>query len=74
MYYAASAFASSSAVRYFAELAERENFAGAIATFPVASIGPMTSQTARERGFTVTVEAEDATIPGLVDAIATFFQ
>jgi uroporphyrinogen III methyltransferase/synthase len=35
----------------------------------VASIGPITSGTARELGFTVDVEAESYTIPGLVEAI-----
>lgn len=35
----------------------------------VASIGPVTSKTARELGLTVHVEAEVHTIPGLVDAL-----
>jgi uroporphyrinogen III methyltransferase/synthase len=39
----------------------------------VASIGPVTSQTARERGLTVAVEARRHDIPGLVDAVRKFF-
>lgn len=39
----------------------------------VASIGPITSRTARERGLTVSVEASRHDIPGLVEAIRGFF-
>ena len=39
----------------------------------VASIGPITSKTARDRGLTVAVEASRHDIPGLVDAIRRFF-
>jgi uroporphyrinogen III methyltransferase/synthase len=39
----------------------------------VASIGPITSRTARERGLTVAVEAPRHDIPGLVEAIRGFF-
>ncbi|MGZ4706646.1 MAG: uroporphyrinogen-III C-methyltransferase [Acidimicrobiales bacterium] len=35
----------------------------------VASIGPVTSSTARDHGLTVAVEATDHSIPGLVDAL-----
>ncbi|MGH9646383.1 MAG: uroporphyrinogen-III synthase, partial [Bryobacteraceae bacterium] len=35
----------------------------------VASIGPITSATARELGLTVDVEADPHTVPGLVAAI-----
>jgi uroporphyrinogen III methyltransferase / synthase len=37
----------------------------------VASIGPITSQTARELGLTVSIEAQEHTIPGLVRALET---
>ncbi|MGI8435731.1 MAG: uroporphyrinogen-III C-methyltransferase [Chthoniobacterales bacterium] len=40
----------------------------------VASIGPITSQTARERGLEVVVEARRHDIPGLVDAIEKFYR
>lgn len=39
----------------------------------VASIGPITSQTAREHGLTVDVEARRHDIPGLVEAIRNLF-
>jgi uroporphyrinogen III methyltransferase / synthase len=39
----------------------------------VASIGPITSKTARDRGLTIGVEATSHDIPGLVDAIRRFF-
>jgi uroporphyrinogen III methyltransferase/synthase len=41
----------------------------ALAGIKVASLGPVTSATAREAGLTVDVEAEPHTIEGLVDAI-----
>jgi uroporphyrinogen III methyltransferase/synthase len=39
----------------------------------VASIGPITSQTARDRGLKVEVEARRHDIAGLVDAIQKYF-
>jgi uroporphyrinogen III methyltransferase/synthase len=39
----------------------------------VASIGPITSQTARDRGLTIGVEASRHDIPGLVEAIRRFY-
>lgn len=39
----------------------------------VASIGPITSKTARERGLEVAIEARRHDIPGLVEAIRKFF-
>jgi len=39
----------------------------------VASIGPVTSKTARERGLTIDVEARRHDIPGLVAAIRKFY-
>jgi uroporphyrinogen III methyltransferase/synthase len=38
----------------------------------IASIGPITSKTAREKGLKVSVEADEYTIPGLVNAIIGF--
>jgi uroporphyrinogen III methyltransferase/synthase len=40
----------------------------------VASIGPITSKTARDRGLTIGVEATRYDIPGLVDAIRRFYR
>ncbi|MCA1730327.1 MAG: uroporphyrinogen-III synthase, partial [Actinobacteria bacterium] len=39
----------------------------------VACIGPITSETARERGIRVDVEAGEYTIPGLVEAVVDLF-
>jgi uroporphyrinogen III methyltransferase/synthase len=57
-------FTSSSTVRFFMDAA-KELPAGA----RVVSIGPVTSETARELGLTVHVEAERHDIDGLVDAL-----
>jgi uroporphyrinogen III methyltransferase / synthase len=43
------------------------------AKMQVASIGPITSQTARDRGLDVAIEARRHDIPGLVEAIRKFF-
>jgi uroporphyrinogen III methyltransferase / synthase len=43
------------------------------ANLQVASIGPVTSKTARDLGLTVNVEAKRHDIPGLVDAIRKFY-
>ena len=39
----------------------------------VASIGPITSKTARARGLTIAVEATQYDVPGLVDAIRRYY-
>jgi uroporphyrinogen III methyltransferase/synthase len=55
-----------------------ENFLGLGLPWPagmkVASIGPITSKTARDRGLTIAVEATRHDIPGLVDAIRRFYR
>ena len=49
------------------------NFCDAVGTITgdpaVVSIGPVTSQTARDRGLNVRAEADPHTIDGLVDAV-----
>jgi uroporphyrinogen III methyltransferase / synthase len=57
-------FTSSSTVRFFTEAGGRAGNGTR-----VVSIGPVTSDTARELGLTVDVEAERHDIPGLVDAL-----
>jgi len=59
-------FTSSSTVKHLLAVTGREALAG----IKVASIGPVTSATAREAGLTVDVEADPHTIEGLVEAIA----
>jgi uroporphyrinogen III methyltransferase/synthase len=63
-------FTSSSTVRNFVELAKGIDLAAALKGALIASIGPITSDTARELGMTVGVEADEYTIPGLVQAVA----
>ena len=58
-------FTSSSTVQNFVSAAG----AGVLEGVKVASIGPVTSKTARELGIQVTVEAAPFTIDGLVEAI-----
>jgi uroporphyrinogen III methyltransferase/synthase len=50
-------------------MAGAETLGGALAGVKVASIGPITSATARDLGIDVTVEASVFTIDGLVEAI-----
>lgn len=40
---------------------------------PVAAIGPITADTARELGYDVVVVAEEYTIPGLIEAVESYF-
>ena len=58
-------FTSSSTVRNFVAVAGRDALQGV----KIASIGPITSATARELGLTVDVEADPHTVAGLVEAI-----
>ena len=58
-------FTSSSTVRNFADLAGELSWQ----KIPVASIGPITSQTLREFGVEPAVEAEEFTIEGLVRSL-----
>jgi len=58
-------FTSSSTVKNFIAVAGREALQGV----RVASIGPVTSETARAHGLEVTIEADPFTIDGLVAAI-----
>ena len=68
-------FTSSSTVRNFKSLLPGgEPLEALLKGVAVASIGPITSDTARELGFTVDVTAESYTIPGLCDAILSHYQ
>ena len=66
-------FTSSSTVKNFAALLDRRKhnvLAGAL----TASIGPVTSATLRDLGFSVDIAAKEFTIPGLVAAIVEAFR
>ena len=62
-------FTSSSTVRNFHRLIPTDKFEAFMQGVTVASIGPITSATAAELGFSVDVEASSYTIPGLLQAI-----
>ncbi len=66
-------FTSSSTVRNFRALFPDERFEGLMQGVVVATIGPITTDTARELGFHVDVEAEEYTIPGLCKAIVQYY-
>ena len=62
-------FTSSSTVKNFVELLDGFDFSALSANVTIASIGPVTADTARDLGLRVDMVAEDYTIPGLVTAI-----
>jgi len=66
-------FTSSSTVTNFANMLNAENLSELLQDVVVASIGPITSQTARELGIHVDVEAKEYTIDGLVAALLEYF-
>jgi uroporphyrinogen III methyltransferase/synthase len=65
-------FTSSSTVRNFKTLLPQDRFDELIEGVTIASIGPITSDTARELGFKVDISAEEYTIPGLCQAILQY--
>jgi len=65
-------FTASSTVRNFVDLLRADDLSTAVA-IPAASIGPLTSATARELGLDVVVEPAEATIEAMVEAIVAFF-
>jgi uroporphyrinogen III methyltransferase/synthase len=58
-------------VRHFVDLVGRE--AATAPRYAAAVIGPVTAATARELGLPLAVEAEEFTVPGLVDALVRHF-
>jgi uroporphyrinogen III methyltransferase / synthase len=66
-------FTSSSTVRNFRELLPSENFKTLMAGVTIASIGPITAQTAEESGFDVHIVAKSFTIEGLCEAICEHY-
>ncbi|MFP4532360.1 MAG: uroporphyrinogen-III synthase, partial [Desulfobacterales bacterium] len=66
-------FTSSSTVTNFKSLLPAERFEELVDGVAVAAIGPITADTARKNGFSVDLEAEEYTIPGLCDAICRYF-
>lgn len=67
-------FTSSSAVRHFVALVGEEEIPSLMDGVAVASIGPVTSQTARELGLEPEVEASESTVRGLAREIVDYFR
>ena len=65
-------FTASSTVLNFVDLLDDQDLIRA-KRIPVASIGPLTSATARELGFNVIIEPDNSTLEALVAAIKTYF-
>ena len=66
-------FTSSSTVRNFKDLLPPDRFKQLVKGITIASIGPITTETAIESGFEVAITANSYTIPGLCDAIVNFY-
>jgi len=66
-------FTSSSTVRNFKALIAPEKFTSLLKGVAVASIGPVTSETAEKLGFHVNVTAAAATLAGLCRAVERYF-
>lgn len=62
-------FTSSSTVRNFVEIVGKGDVLAINNRVRFASIGPITTNTARELGINISIEAVEHTIPGLVEAI-----
>lgn len=72
-------FASSSTVRNFMAWLQQCEEATGVSLTPtslptIACIGPITSQTARELGLPVAIEAKEFTIDGLLEAIVKYYE
>jgi len=66
-------FTASSTVQNFVDLLDAEGLTLA-RTIPVASIGPLTSETAKKLGFKVMVEPASSTLEELIAAIRDYFE
>ena len=66
-------FTSSSTVTNFAKLLGENQLAETLRGAAIASIGPITSQTLRKLGFSVTLEANESTMAGLVQVLQHHF-
>ncbi len=67
-------FTSSSTVLNFLRLFDRQDILSRLTNVPIACIGPITAQTARDNGLTVHIIPESFTIPDLVEAIRNYYQ
>ena len=66
-------FTSSSTVTHFVELLKGTDLKKMLKDIAIACIGPITAQTATERGMRVHIQPQQYTIPSLTRAIADYF-
>jgi uroporphyrinogen III methyltransferase/synthase len=66
-------FTSSSTVTHLAEMLDSTDLPFMLEGIVLASIGPITSRTLREKGLSVHVEALEYTVDGLVQALSEYF-
>jgi uroporphyrinogen III methyltransferase/synthase len=66
-------FTSSSTVQNFKDLLPPDHFKQLIKGIAIASIGPITTDTAIESGFEVLITAKSFTIPGLCEAVVKYY-
>ena len=66
-------FTSSSTVSNFMSLIQKEDTKTLLKDVTIASIGPITSDTAKDLGITPDIEAQAFTISGLVDALTDYY-
>jgi len=71
---AAVTFTSSSTVTHFVELIGKENASKSMEGTLVASIGPITADTAKSFGIETAIMPEKYTIPSLVDSLVQYFK
>lgn len=67
-------FTSSSCVQGFFSVFSRKQIKDKLNVFKAASIGPITSATARKNGLKVAVEAKEYTLEGLTKAILAYYR
>jgi uroporphyrinogen III methyltransferase/synthase len=66
-------FTSSSTVNHFVELLKKEDLKKILKGIAIASIGPITTQTAKRLGMKVQIQPKQYTIPALTQAIVKYF-
>jgi len=67
-------FTSSSTVRNFVRMAGADRVGALLRDVVVASIGPITAETAREAGIGVDIQPEEYTVEGLTGSVTQFFR
>jgi uroporphyrinogen III methyltransferase / synthase len=67
-------FTSSSTVKHFCEMLGEKDVPSLLERVAVASIGPITTATAVDHGLSVSIEAKEYTIDGLLDALCRYFE